>query len=95
MFDAERHSRLLRGFIRDATGRIVPACARRIAEEFPDGEDKLEEANGRLLDAMNFLAMDAAEARNGALDDPLYRRYFRHLQSAHVLLREIREKKGR
>jgi len=93
MFNAERHGKLLRGFVRDATGRIVPACVRRIAEEFPDGEDRLEEASGRLLDAMNFLAMEAAEARNGALDDPLYRRCFRHLQSAHVLLRGIREGK--
>ena len=93
MFDSERHGKLLRRFIRDATGRIVPACARRIAEEFPDGEDRLLKANDRLLDAMNFLAMDAAEARNGALDDPLYRRYFRHLQSAHVLLREIKERR--
>lgn len=98
MVDIDRHSRLLRRFIRDGNGRVVPACVARMVQgretyERPgivDERDLLAEANDEVLDAMNYIAMHAA--RNGVADDPVVARYFRHLQSAHALLRILRSK---
>lgn len=102
MIDLERHGRLLRRFVRDGNGRIVPACMKRMADGrvtyerpgFADERDLLAEANDRLLDAINYTAIWAAE-RNGAVEDPIVTRYFRHLQSAHALLQVMRAREDK
>lgn len=92
----------MRRFVRDGSGRIVPACMKRMADGrttyerpgFVDDRDLLAEANDEILDGMNYVGMWAAE-RNGAGDDPILARYFRHLQSAHALLQLMRAKNNK
>lgn len=94
---------ILRRFIRDRAGRIVPACTNRMiggrityAEYEKSGttdrRDYLAEANDEILDGINYVGMWVARSWNGASDDPVLARYFRHLQSAHVLLQILRTK---